>query len=98
MPIQATVITCPICHWFWDVEHLPHAEEEVPEDAADLGPDLHAPDLTEEGIERPCELPEPRRLQPLQLREEQQQHRGPGVAMRLAAQGQEVGDHLGNRV
>ena len=94
LTIQATLIVSPIGQGFRDVEHLPDAEEEVPEHAAHLRPDLSAPQLTQQGIERPRELPQPRSLEPLQLGEEQQQHRGPGVTVSLTAQGEEVADHL----
>ena len=94
MTIQATLAGVPVGQGFRDVEHLPDAEEEVPEHTAHLRPDLSAPQLAEQGVEGPGELPQPRRLEPLQLREEQQQHRGPGVTVRLAAQGEEVANHL----
>ena len=76
------------------MEHVPDPEEQVPQDAADLGPDLHAPDLAQQRVERTSEPPQSVLLQPRQLREQQQQHRGPGVAVRLAGQGQKVGDNL----
>ena len=76
------------------MEHVPDPEEEAPQDAADLGPDLHAPDLAQQRVERTSEPPQSVLLQPRQLREQQQQHRGPGVAVRLAGQGQKVGDNL----
>ena len=76
------------------MEHVPDPEEEAPQDAADLGPDLHAPDLAQQRVERTSEPAQSVLLQPRQLREQQQQHRGPGVAVRLAGQGQKVGDNL----
>ena len=94
LTIQATLIVSPVGQGFRDVEHLPDAEEEVPEHAAHLRPDLSTPQLTQQRVQRPRELPQPRSLEPLQLREEQQQHRGPGVTVRLAAQGEEVANHL----
>ena len=56
--------------------------------------DLSAPQLAEEGVQGPGELPQPLGLEPLQLREEQQQHRGPGVTVGLATQREEVADNL----
>ena len=43
--------------------------------------DLGAPELAEEGIQGPGELPQPLGLEPRQLREQQQQNWGPGVTV-----------------
>ena len=79
---------------WWNTKHLSYPQEQVPEDTTDLRPHVHTPDLTEERIQRSCELFESVVVQPLQLCEQQQEDGGPGVAVGLTGQRQEVGDNL----
>ena len=79
---------------WWNTKHFPYPQEQVSEDTADLRPHIHAPDLTEERIQRSSKLFESVMVQPLQLGEQEQEDGGPGITVGLASQGQEVGDNL----
>ena len=64
-------------------------------DLSYLRSDVHTPDLTQQWIQGSCKPLESLLLQGLQLCEEEQQDRGPGLAVGLAGEGEEVGDDLG---